>query len=81
MFIASSFLNFLVSQPLTHLSEVLWKFSLHNRYRTNVTECFLKKVQLQGVYCTVSPRIILIFSTQLGEISIGTLEFSETNNV
>lgn len=79
--IAGSFLNFLVSQPLTHFLEVLWIFSLRNNYRTNATECFLKKLQLQRVYCTVSPRIVLIFSTQLGVIFICTFEFSETSNV
>lgn len=76
--IVGSLLNILVSQPLTHVPELFWIFSLHNSYRINVTEYFLKKLELQGVYYTVSPRIVLIFSTQLGEISICTLEFSET---
>lgn len=38
----------------------------------------LKKLQLQGFYDTVSPRVVLVFSTQLGDISICTPEFSET---
>jgi len=56
-------------------------FSLRKSYSTNVTECIHKKLQLQEIYCTVSLRILLIFSTHLGQLSIRTLEFSEANNL